>query len=574
MHSVLSPMKRIRTFVTIGTMALITFSAASAFAADSGGEPMMSQRMTKLVLELAVIIIAARVFGFIFSRYLKQPSVLGELCAGMIIGPYALGQMDIPFIGPLFTLQHFMLPVSPELYGIATAASIVLLFLAGLETDLTTFLRYSVAGSLVGIGGVIGSFFLGAYMAVAFGVAKSFGDPAALFLGAISTATSVGITARILSDRKKLDTPEGVTILAGAVIDDVIGIVVLAVIIGITKVGGGTSAEVNWKHIGIVAAKAVGFWLTCTVLGLLLARKITNIIKWFRSPEMIASLALGLAFLLAGLSEMAGLAMIIGAYIMGLSLSRTDVVNELHEKLKGVYHFLVPIFFCVMGMLVDFKAMRGAIIFGIAYTVVAIFGKVIGCAAPALLMRFNMKGALRVGIGMLPRGEVALIIAGIGLSSGIIGSELFGVSIMMTLITTVIAPPLLISAFEGGPGISRAKEGKRPAEESGFQLDFPHRNVADFVLSRLAEAFRNEAFFVHRIDPGAPIYQMRKDKIIITLLRKGNSVFIETLPENEYIARFVVAEEILELGEAFESLKAMGGTKEISAGLISISPNG
>jgi Kef-type K+ transport system membrane component KefB len=390
--------------------------------------------------------------------------------------------------------------------------------------------------------------------------------PTALFLGAISTATSVGITARILSEKRKLDSPEGVTILAAAVIDDVLGIVIFAIIIGISKVS--TDNGVDWSEIGIIAAKAFGFWIACTLIGLLLARRITAILKWFRSPELIASMSMGLALFLAGLSEMAGLAMIIGAYIMGLALSRTDVKHELQEQLHGVYQFLVPIFFCVMGMLVDVRAMSGALVFGAVYSGVAIVSKLVGCALPSLAMRFNVRGALRVGVGMLPRGEVALIIAGIGLAVGIIDPEIFGVSIMMTLVTTLIAPPLLVKLFEGPSGVVDHAMTKRVAREKKIQLDFPTIEIADFVLTRIAAAFRREAFFVHRIDPGMPIFQLRRDEVAMTLLQDETKIIIETPPAYEDMAKFIVAEEMLELGEMFESIKTMTGTVELGQDLI------
>lgn len=534
-----------------------------AHAADK----LITHRMTTFVIELALIILFARAGGYLFSRYLKQPTVLGELVAGIIIGPFALGGIDLPIIGNIFTVTHGTMAVSPELYGIATVASIVLLFLAGLETDLSMFLRFSIAGTVVGIGGVLGSFICGAYLAVWFNIAPSFMHPTALFLGAISTATSVGITARILSEKRKLDSPEGVTILSAAVIDDVLGIILLTIVVGIAKVHG-TTGEVNWGRIGIIATKAIGFWVVCTAVGMLLAKRITTILKWFRSPELIAALALGLALFLAGLSEMAGLAMIIGAFIMGLALSRTDVKYELHDQLNGVYQFLVPIFFCVMGMLVDLRAMKGAVVFGLVFTVVAIATKLIGCGLPAFVMRFNVRGSTRIGIGMLPRGEVALIIAGIGLATGIIGEEIFGVAIMMTLITTIMAPPLMMRAFEGGPGTTRTALAAAGAEET-VTLDFPHAQIAEFVLARLVKAFRNEAFYVHHVDPGTPIYQLRREDIAMSLTQEHRRVEVKTSPENLHLAQLVVAEEMLELGETFEALKDMGSAQEIGKNLIS-----
>jgi Kef-type K+ transport system membrane component KefB len=524
--------------------------------------------MTLLVMQLALIIIAARLGGFLFQRFLKLPSVLGELVAGMVIGPYALGsKIPLPGIGPLFETQTIGLPVSSELYAIATIASIILLFLSGLATDLRVFMRYSVVGFFVGSGGLIVSFVLGDLCAVLFGMASSFMDPAALFLGTISTATSVGITARILTEKHKMSSPEGVTILAGAVIDDVLGIVVLAVVVGMTKVinAGGT---MDWGHVGLVALKAVGFWIVCTVLGLLLARQLTGVLKRFGSPEVIVSISLGLALMLAGLSEMAGLAMIIGAYIMGLSLSRTDVVQELQNSLQGVYDMLVPIFFCVMGMMVDFSAMRHALLFGLAYSLLAIAAKIIGCGIPAYLTKFNFRGSLRIGLGMLPRGEVALIVAGIGLSTQCIGQDLFGVAILMTMITTLLAPPLLVRSFRSQtPGLKHTEQELEEKEEI-FSLDFPSPDIAEFLMQRLVRAFRREEFFVNRLQMETETYQVRKDEISFTMSQTGGQISVSVPAEQQYIARLMIYEELLSLSDLLEASKNMKSLNLMGAELI------
>ena len=523
--------------------------------------------MTLLVLQLAVIMIAARAGGFLFQRFLKLPGVLGELIAGMVIGPYALGAtIPLPGIGPLFATQTTGLPVSSELYAIATVASIVLLFLSGLETDLRAFLRYSLVGSLVGLGGLFFSFTLGALCAVWFGLAPSFMHPSALFLGTISTATSVGITARILTEKHKMSSPEGVTILAGAVLDDVLGIVVLAIVIGMTKATG-TGEAMAWTQIGIIAAKALSFWLVCTALGLLLARRLTGMLKRLGSPEVIVSVSFGLAMMLAGLSEMAGLAMIIGAYIMGLSLSRTDVVQELQTRLQGVYDMLVPVFFCVMGMLVDFSAMRGALFFGLIYSLVAIAAKVIGCGLPAYLTRFNFRGSLRIGLGMLPRGEVALIVAGIGLSSKAIGQDIFGVSILMTMLTTMIAPPLLVRSFRGGSGLKDHVQAAEEKEET-FSLDFPSPDIAEFLMQRLRRAFLREEFFVNRLHMEMEAWQVRKDDLSFTLTRDEGQITLSVPSDQQHIARLMVFEELLSLSDLLEASKTMQGLDVMGSELI------
>ncbi len=549
---------------------LFFFPLASVWASEAAppGED-ISLLMTALVLQLAAIVLAVRFFGLVFSRYLKQPRVLGELIAGMVIGPHALGSIVLPFLGhPLFPKLETSLPVTPELYGIAVIASIVLLFLSGLETDLPTFLKFSGIGTLVGLGGVVLSFFLGDMIAVLLvpGI-DSFMSPSALFLGTLSTATSVGITARILSEKRKLSSPEGVTILAGAVLDDVIGIIILAVVVGIAKIGQ-SGGQVEWGKIGIIALKAFSFWLILTVLGILFAKKISRGLKWFGPPDAVAGIALGLALFLAGLAEMAGLAMIIGAYVVGLSLSQTDISNVLREKLHGVYQFLVPVFFCVMGMLVDFSKLGSVLLFGLIYTAFAILGKVVGCGLPAYLSGFNLRGAFRIGVGMLPRGEVTLIVASIGLASGAISQDMFGVAIMTLLIASLIAPPLLINAFEGGSGLRSQKLIKEDEVRCHVQFEFPSIHIADFIRARILQAFRDEDFFVHGLNLDYPVYHIKKENVFISFVQKGRKIDLSTDSSNKPLMNLIVAEEILELKDLFQGIQKMESPDEMCEQLV------
>ncbi len=535
----------------------------------------MTHKMTLLVLQLAVILISAKIFGYLVERYLKQPRVLGELAAGMIIGPYALGAIHLPGLeGSLFPLVEGTLPVSPELYGFAVFASIGLLFIAGLETDLPTFLRFSGVGTAVGLGGVVASFSLGTLAAYLFlPSVTSLMDPAALFLGTLSTATSVGITARILSERRKMSSPEGVTILAAAVLDDVVGIIILAVVVGIAKVSGADvgagQVGVDWARIGIIAAKALGFWLGFTVIGILVAPRITKELKRFHSIEMVAGVALGLALLFAGLSEMAGLAMIIGAYVTGLALSRTDVAHEIQEQMHGISSYIVPTFFCVMGMLVDFSVLPPVLFFGIVFSLLAMAGKLLGAGVPALLTGFNLRGALRIGAGMLPRGEVTLIVAGIGLSAGVIGQDLFGVAIMTLLISTIIAPPMLVVSFRGGTGYKREVKvvaGQDLARQ--IRIPLPGGQIAAFMRRRILNAFRSEEFFVTRVDFDRHIYRVRKDDIVFTVVQEEEGLAINLSPAHEQFIRLLVLEEIVELTDLLDGLKKIGDPGSLGSDLI------
>ncbi|MFP4151345.1 MAG: cation:proton antiporter [Alkalispirochaeta sp.] len=529
----------------------------------------MTHAVTVLILQLAVLLIAAMTVGHLFEHLLRLPRVLGELTAGMIVGPFALGRIELPGMHQvLFPFETGnALPVSIELYGIAVLASVILLFISGLETDLPTFLKFSGVGSAVGIGGVIVAFILGDLSAVLFlPNIDGFFDPQALFLGTLSTATSVGITARILSERRKMSSPEGVTILAAAVLDDVIGIVLLAVVVALARVHQGS---VDWGQVGRIAAKAFGFWLGSTALGILLAPRLVKGLKRFGSLEVIAGISLGLALLLAGLAETVGLAMIIGAYVMGLSLSRTDVADQVRERLQGLYAYLVPIFFSVMGLMVDFRAVAPVVLFGLVFSAMAIAGKLIGCGIPALLLGFNRKGAFRIGAGMLPRGEVTLIVAGIGLSAGAIGPDLFGVAVMTLLVSSVIAPPVLIGSFRGGPGYRKIEESGESDATRQVHLELPSVYTADFLRERIIEAFRNEGFFVSRVDINSRIYRIRQDEIHITMVQREGQITLSTPAANEQLVRLLLLEELVELKELIGSLERMGSsTRSIGDDLV------
>ncbi|MFH1377829.1 MAG: cation:proton antiporter [Planctomycetota bacterium] len=521
----------------IAFLFVLLLTAGTAYASSSSGdgtgapEASMTHRMMMMALQLGGILFAAKLGGMLFER-LKMPSVLGELAAGALIGPFALGAIALPGMPdgffPVFAADF---PISPELYGVCTLASIILLFETGLETDLRLFMKYAVAGGAVGIGGVVFSFAFGAvatmfFSEMVFGRPLGFFAPECLMLGVISTATSVGITARLLSEKRKMEAPEGVTIIAGAVIDDVLGIITLAVVLGVIAARGhGSDHTVEWSRIGIIAAKAVGIWLAATITGILASRRIGFVLKLFKNPSSIAIMALGFALILSGFFEEAGLAMIVGAYVAGLSLSSTDISHLIRERLKPLYHFLVPVFFCVMGMLVDFQAMASAkvLIFGAVYSVLAIAAKVIGCGFPALFFGFNFRGAARIGCGMTPRGEVALVVAGIGLSVGALTPDVFGVAILMTLVTTLVAPPVL-SKLMDNPEPGTRKPLTKDKDLIIITHTFTNNDVAQFVLSDLLESFRSEGFYVHLLDADMEIYAIRKDDTSFSVRRDREEI--------------------------------------------------
>lgn len=499
---------------------------APAGAPLAAGESSVTALVATLVLQLGVILIGAKLGGELAER-VRQPPVLGELVVGVALGPYLLGGLALPLLGrPLFPLTPAAagIPVSTELYAFAQVASVLLLFLVGLETDLGQFLRFGPSASLIGLGGIVLPVLAGVVAALFFGQASSPLDGSALFIGAVMAATSVGITARVLADLRRLDSAEGVTILAAAVVDDVLGILVLAIALGI-----GARGEVSLPEVGLIGVRAIGFWLLLTAAAILLARPISRLFLGFRTEGAGVALALGLAFLGAYLAESFGLALIIGAYSIGLGLSTTPLGKRIEPALRGVYQALVPVFFVVMGMLVDLPAMSAALAFGLAITLLAVVTKLLGTALPARLVGFTWWGAIRIGIGMVPRGEVALIIAGVGLTSGIIGTEIFGVAVMMTVVTTLLAPVLLVPAFQrGGPGRVAAPApaqppapapGAAPAGRRVVNLDAAAATLFVRYLRRsLERAGFRPVFDLH--DPSGPdVAEFRSDGEYLTLVQ-------------------------------------------------------
>jgi len=531
----------------------------------------ITELVARLVLQIGIIILAVRLFGKL-AKKIKLPSVLGELLAGVIIGPYALGGIPLPGfhegIVPLALTQTHTLAISIELYAFATVASIVLLFASGLETNLGLFLRYSIAGGIIGIGGVLLTFVVGTVCcAIIFDT--SFFDPRCLFLGVIGCTTSVGISARTLSERKKMDSPEGVTILTAAVFDDVIWIILLAVVLGIVSImGGQPGTGISVTSILLLAGKVFGIWLGVTIIFLLCSKILASFLKFFKDSFDFSVLALGIALILAGLLEKQGLALIIGAYIAGLSLSKTDIAPVILERIRGLYEFFVPMFFAIMGMMVNIREILSpsVLTFCGIYTLVLIFAKIIGCGGPALLLGFNGIGAFRIGTGMIPRGEGALITCGIGLATGALDNNLFSTAILMIFLTIVVSPMLLGVTLK----IPRHGTRKQVKNEDSVheEWNFESPEIAGLVTANLLEELRNEGFYVQTMNIDEGLSQARKDDVSLFITENAKSITITTSKTDMPFVKNEIYEVILELSHNIEKLKKSSDTKEMRKELL------
>ena len=401
--------------------------------AAAGGEA--GHNISGFLLTLAGILVAAKLFGELAERA-GQPAVLGELLAGVLLGSSALGL--IPASGPIADIITIL----------AELGVLVLLLEIGLETDLREMRRVGGPAVAVATVGVVLPFLAG-YLYWA-NIPHGMGDPdtvstAAIFIGAALTATSVGITARVLSDLSSLGSTEGRIIIGAAVIDDVLGLVILTVVSGIAAGG-----RVSPYGVARILAVAVGFLVVAIAIGGWVAPRLFRSIANMKVSYAVPVLALAISFALAAVADMAGSALIMGAFAAGIILARTDQFHAIEKQVRPVGALLTPIFFVSVGSSLDINLLNpmrpgGGLLLLVAFglTVLAILGKVAaGYAAPWTQFR-----RLAVGVGMVPRGEVGLIFADVGRRSGLLTDDIFSIVLLMVMGTTFVAPPLLKLLF-------------------------------------------------------------------------------------------------------------------------------
>ncbi len=374
----------------------------------------------QLLLFLFVIFVTTKMLGEIFER-LHLPAVPGEILAGVGLGPYALG----------------WIPPSDTLRSVAQIGAIFVLFSAGLETSPRDLIRVSRKALLVSVAGVVVPFVLGfVYM-------KLRGDTTveAVFIAAAMVATSIGITARALADMNVLSTRTAKIILGAAVFDDVLGMLVLAVV-----AGAASGTGVQWWHLGVLIAEAVTFALFMMFVAPQLVRQLHPRLEQLSTQNASLVVALAICLLLSWLAVKIGMAAIVGAFFAGLMFADYAPRWNLVPRVGGITAFLAPFFFFDIGSRLNLRLFTGNLLtMAIVISVLAIISKVIGCGLP--LLREGWPMVFRVGVGMMPRGEVALIVALVGLQSRILSESAYGIVVLMTVVTTILAPPLLRYSF-------------------------------------------------------------------------------------------------------------------------------
>jgi Kef-type K+ transport system membrane component KefB len=348
------------------------------------------------------------------------PSVLGEILAGAVLGPYALG----------------WIPVTATIHTVADLGAIFVLFSAGLETSPGELIRIGGKSVRVAVAGVVVPFILGfAYM-------KLRGDASseAVFVGAAMVATSVGITARIFADMRLLSTETAKIILGAAVFDDILGMIMLAF------VGGLASGGIQWLHMGVLIGEAIAFALFMMYIAPHIVRRIEPGVEQLSMQNASLVVALAICLLLSWLAIKIGMAAIIGAFFAGLVFADYAPQRNLLSRVGGITEFLSPFFFFAIGARLDLSVLKGEILVSaVVISILAIVSKVIGCGLP--LIGQGWRSVLQVGIGMMPRGEVALIVALVGYQSHIVTQSTYAIVVVMTAVTTILAPPSLRYVF-------------------------------------------------------------------------------------------------------------------------------
>ncbi|MBI4888876.1 MAG: cation:proton antiporter [Acidobacteria bacterium] len=405
----------------------------------------------QLLLLLAIVVTAAKLAGALASR-IGQPAVFGEILVGLVLGPTVLNVLGWPLFaapagGGAAGESAALLPVFRDLSEIGV---VLLMFVAGLETDVAELRRVGSVAFWSAFGGVVLPFAGGAAVAVAFGYPLYWEG---IFIGAILTATSVSISAQTLIDLGALRSREGSTILGAAVIDDVMGIIVLSLVVAFARASAG---GVNLGQIAIVGVRIAVFFAAAVMAG----RWLPHVFRWASAlgvSQGVLGAALVVAFLYSWAAEYVGaIAAITGAYVAGVLIAQTEFKKQVDAGIHPLtYSMFVPAFFIGIGLQANGRELGDRAAFTVVLVLVAIVAKAVGCGVCARLAGFTTKEAVRVGAGMISRGEVGLIVAGYGLASGLIDREVFSASVIMVLATTMVTPPLLRLLFppRHGPSV-------------------------------------------------------------------------------------------------------------------------
>lgn len=389
---------------------------------------MSEAHFIETIIGVGILLFAAKLMAELFLR-LKLPIVLGELIAGMIVGPFALGGLQI-------IDGKQLLQINDEIKILGEMGAIVILFMAGLEMTPKEFLKGGKAAFVVGTLGVVIPFFVGLAVFQLFG----FDALQSMLIATALTATSIAISIQVLSEFGKLKTPEARLIIGAAIIDDILAIAVLSVVTSIAGSDGGVD-NIDITEVTITILQVLGFFAIMLIVAVLVIPKVITPRIW-KAKGSVEGIATAAFFGAAALAGSIGLSPIVGAFAVGMALSQVKEIFEKIENYVGKIGLIfAPLFFAIIGAQVDLRAVDlNILVLSAVIVVVAVTTKLFGCGLPAMYFLKSKQKGLRVGIGMISRGEVGLIVAGVGITAGILTSEVYSTIIIMVVVTTIITP--------------------------------------------------------------------------------------------------------------------------------------
>jgi Kef-type K+ transport system membrane component KefB len=386
-----------------------------------------------VTISLAILLFAAKLMAELFHR-IKLPIVLGELLAGIIVGPFALGGLYLVDGEPIVTLDETVRQVGE-------IAAIVILFTAGLHITPQEFLKGGAAAFTVGSIGVIVPFFVGYYVFTAFGVEAL----QSTLIATALTATSIAISIQVLTELGRMHSPEARLILGAAIVDDILAIAVLSVVTTMVQTGNLTP---NIIDITFLILKILGIFAALLLATILIIPRVLHVERLWKSKGSVEGITTASFFAAAGIAAAVGLSPIVGAFAVGMAVASTRVIKQMEDYVSKLEIIFAPLFFAIIGAQVDLRGINANVLLLAGIIVaVAIITKLAGCGLPAMIFLKNKRKAIKVGIGMISRGEVGLIVAGVGVSSGVLTNDIYTAVIIMVATTTIITPIWLKMAY-------------------------------------------------------------------------------------------------------------------------------
>ena len=390
-----------------------------------------------VIISLAILLFAAKLMAELFHK-IKLPVVLGELLAGIIVGPFALGALPLINGEPLVVLDE-------TVRHIGEIAAIVILFIAGLEITPREFLRGGAAAFTIGSLGVIVPFFVGFYVFEAFGVEAL----QSILIATALTATSIAISIQVMTELGKMKSKEARLILGAAIVDDILAIAALSVVVTMVQTGNTEPAILD---ITLLIMQVLGIFAGILIVSVLVIPRVLHSERLWKSKGSIEGIITASFFAAAGIAAFLGLSPIVGAFAIGMAVASTRIIHQVHEYVDKLQIIFAPLFFAIIGAQVDLRGVNPDVLLiaGIMIAV-AIVTKLVGTGLPSLIFLKDKTKSMRVGIGMISRGEVGLIVAGVGVTSGALTNDIYTAVIIMVAATTIITPIWLKISYKKGP---------------------------------------------------------------------------------------------------------------------------